>query len=276
MTRTALLGLSLTILVLAASPNGAFAQDGRGMMQRAKEDSTFSWESLSSDGVEIYYLKDSFAERHRAVLLRSVPVAVREALDCLGEPGYDRIIRVFYLRSREEMERIVGRPYSGFANWSESCVFVVCNAEWRSFEKHEITHVLTMELWGEANPSSGWMIEGIPVYCDGWCREYSVDEMAYHFLSKEDLPQLSALFDDPRALGEIRGGFYAASIIGFIRDNYGANTLRGLWLEGPESLRELTGVDASKLFMLWKKYLESTVDRDIDVDIDTVNELGCG
>ena len=82
------------------------------------------------------------------------------------------------------------------------------------------------------------MIEGIAVYSDGWCREYTIDEIAFRFLSDGQLPPLQELFDDYGTLGEIRGGMYAASVIGFIRDTYGADALRKVWRDGHEVWRQ--------------------------------------
>jgi hypothetical protein len=264
------------VLLLVMAPNKISAQDESDLAKKALEDTTFTWKSLGSEEVQIYYQAGSFAEKHRAMLLRSASTAFQEALNCLGEPDCDRSIRVFYLDSRDEMNRIVGRPYSGFANWSASSVFVVFTPEWRSFETHEITHVLTMELWGTPHAASRWMIEGISVHCDGWCREYAVDEIAFYFLSRGELPPLKECFDSFASLGEIRGGFYAASVIGFIRRAYGAEALRELWVRGHGSIPEVLGVDAGKIEVMWKDYLKSNVREGVQIDLEAIKEFGCG
>lgn len=276
MKKRVLLRCSITAWLLIVTATRISAQTDVDFARRALEDSTFTWRTLGRDGVAIYYQAGSFADRHRAMLLRSVSTAVGEALECLGEEEYERLIRVFYIESREEMNRIVGQPVSGFADWTASSVFIVLNPEWRSFEKHEITHVLTMELWGRPSSSSRWMIEGVAVFCDGWCREYNVDEIAYHLLSHGQLPPLENLFEDFASLGEIRGGFYAASVIGFIRQTYGADALRRLWLNGHDKLTEMLGADVNEVEALWRDHLESTVDKDTHVDLKAILDLGCG
>jgi hypothetical protein len=266
--------LAISFLVISSWWGSAYGQ--ADLVTRALEDSSFTWRSSESEGVRIYYQPASFAERHRAMLLRSASGALREALECLDEPKYERPLQVFYVNSRQEMERLVGRAVTGFANWDESGVFVVFNPEWRSFEKHEITHVLTMELWGAPDPGSRWMVEGLPIYCDGWCREYSVDEIAFKLLSSGELPPLEQFFDDFAKLGEIRAGFYAASVIGFIRLTYGAEALRALWLNGHGDLEESIGVDADRLETSWKRYLKSAVDTNVEVNLESIKRLGCG
>ena len=226
--------------------------------------------------MRIYYQLGSFAEKHRAMLLRSAITAVDEDLEFLGESAYEGLLNLFYVESREEIARIVGRPVSGFSNWTASGVFVVLDSEWRSFEKHEITHVFTMTMWGAPDISSRWMIEGVAISSDGWCREYSVDEIAFHLLSHGKFPPLKQFFNDFAKLGEIRGGIYAASVIGFIRHTYGAEALRKLWIDGSGNLTESLGSDVGQIEILWREYLELTVKEDVPIDLETIEDSGCG
>lgn len=265
--------LGVLLIVLATN---ALGQTTDNFVRKALNDSTFTWMSSSSDGIRIFYQKGSFAEKHRMMLLRSIKTTVDEVLEFLEEPAYEQVLNVFYLASRDEMERIVGRSYSGFSNWTANGIFLVLNPEWRSFEKHEFAHVVTMGVWGAPDITSRWMIEGIAICCDGWCREYTVDEVAYYLLSNNQLPPLQELFDSFANLGEIRAGFYAASFICFIHHTFGAQKLRYLWLNGTVSLKELLGEDLNQLENSWKLYLEQNVRKDIQVDLDTINKLGCG
>ena len=252
------------------------AQEYTGLVQRALDDTSFHWSSAETEGIKLFYKADSFAERHRMMLLRSAQVSVEEVLESMGEKGYDRVLHVFYVDTRKEMERIVGRPVAGYADWTGSGVFLVFNPDWRSFDKHEITHVLTMSMWGTPDPTSRWMIEGVAIYCDGWCREYSVDEIAWYLLSRDQLPPLQELFENFAELGEIRAGFYAASVIGFIRNTYGVMALRNLWMNGSVDLAGSLGSTINEVENSWKKYLKERVGDDGQIDMERIEELGCG
>jgi hypothetical protein len=263
----------LLILILAAT--GSVAQESDDYVKKALEDSTFAWRSIASGGITIYYRKGSFADEHRMMILRSVSAALDEDLELLGETEYDAPLNVFYLDSRQEMERIIGRPYAGFSNWGANGVFLVLNPEWRSFEKHEIAHMVTMGMWGPPHETSRWMIEGVAVFCDGWCRDYTVDEVAMSLLSGSQLPPLQELFEDYSALGEIRAGFYAASVIGFIYHTYGPQALRRLWDHGCGDMKGVLGDDVGDIENAWKDYLKQTVKTDPHVDLDVINKKGC-
>jgi hypothetical protein len=261
----------ILIIITAVPSNGQ-----ENFVQTALNDTSFDWKSVESEGVRIHYQEGSFAEKHRMMLLRSVQSAIEEILDLLDESPYDRTIQVFYLNSREEMAKIIGRTYAGFTDWSSGGIFLVFNPEWRSFEKHELMHLFTMGNWGTPDVTSRWMIEGISVFSDGWCREYSVDEVAYFFLSKDELPSLEVLFENFTSLGEIKGGFYAASVIGFIKQKYGSAALRNLWINGSTNFENLLGDDMNRLETEWKNYLRLKIKKEIKIDLDTINSHGCG
>jgi hypothetical protein len=265
--------LALLLLVFATKVGGQPPDD---FVQKALNDSSFTWLSYTSNRIKIFYQEGSFAQKHRMMLVSSMKTTVDEVLRLLDEPRYDRILNVFYLDSRDQMKRIVGSTYAGFSDWGGNAIFLVLNPEWRSFEKHEFTHVITMGVWGPPDETSRWMIEGIAVYSDGWCRENSVDEIASYLLSENRLPTLHQLFDDYASLGEIRAGFSAASFIGFIHRTYGMSMVHRLWAEGVKNLGEVLGSETNQIESAWKLYLKRNAKKDVHVDLDTINNLGCG
>lgn len=268
------MAVSGLLVVLPAA--GPIAQQSGTLVGGALSDSSFAWRSSEIDAVRIYYLPDSHAERHRMTLIRSVTKTIEETSELFESPPYERTLHVFYVESREEMNRLVGMPATGYADWSGSGIFLVVNPDWRSFEKHEFAHILTMGGWGRPAPDSRWMIEGIAIYADGWCRQYRTDEIAYHFLAAGDLPPLREFTQDHAALGEIRAGFYAGSVIGFIHATYGTEALRDLWTNGGESFTATAGVGLDGVEEQWKSYLKTKVGGGAEVDVEAIDDQGCG
>jgi len=268
--------LSSSVAIFFILVTTAITQPVESFVQRAIQDTSFHWRSVSSDRIRVFYQENSFAERHRMMLFRSARTAVDEVLTNLNETSNGRILNIFYLESRDEMARIVGHTYSGFADWTGNGIFLVLNSEWRSFEKHEFAHIVTMGGWGSPHPTSQWMIEGIAIYCDGWCRLYTVDEIALHFLINGQLPTPQELVTDFRSLGEIRAGISAASFIGFIHHSYGIPKVRQLWLNGVEDLEEQLDDDLEKIKNSWILYLQNKMRNNTDVDMNGIQERGCG
>jgi hypothetical protein len=209
------------------------------------------------------------------MLLRSVEKSVDEVLQTLNEPASGRSLNVFYVESREEMNQMIGRPVTGFAAWGANAIFLVVNPEWRSFEKHEFAHIVTMGRWGYPAESSRWMIEGIAVFCDEFCRQYTVDDVAFQLLTENQLPPLNELFENYSALGEIKAGFYAGSFIGFVSEKYGVETVRKLWQSGSEKIGDLLDAELEHIEKMWKDQLTKRAGN-IEVDLKTVSKLGCG
>ena len=249
---------------------------GQDLARQALDDTYFDWRSLENSDARIYYKAGSFAERHRDMLLGAVTHAIESDLEFLGETVYDPVLNVFFVDDRAEMERIVGSPFTGLANWGADAIFLVFAPDWRSFEKHEFAHIVTMGMWGSPHEDSRWMIEGIAIAADGWCREYSIDEIAFHYLQAGELPPLPELPAGIRELGEIRGGVYAASVIAFIRDTHGPAAVRKLWTNGSAVLSDTLGVTFDTIEDSWKEYLEREVGDGIHVDMKSIDDNGCG
>jgi len=120
------------------------------------------------------------------------------------------------------------------------------------------------------------MIEGICITADGWCREYTIDQVAYCFPPGGQRPPLEEHSETLAELGEIRGGMYAASVIGFIREEFGADAVRSLGTEGSTILSDTMGLSFDRIEVMWKEYLGREVDGGIQVDIVSIDVSGCG
>lgn len=168
-------GTVLIILDLAFTAALALGQDRVSLTEQVLTHPDFIWQSVTDGSVRLHYQADTFAERHRIMLLRSAEAAIDQGLAFLGRSGYERELNVFYVDSRQQMEQMVGSPVTGYSDWTGSGVFLVCNPEWRSFDTHEIAHVLSIGQWGWPTQNSRWIIEGLPIAIDGWCQEIDID-----------------------------------------------------------------------------------------------------
>lgn len=271
--KLAFISIYLAVLMLSASLNG---QESTDFLQRALHHPDFKWIRLSNENINMYYTEGSFAEKHRVMLLGSLESSIMDASDMLETDGCPDSVNVFYVESREQMEEVIGMPYAGFTNWSTSSMFLVLNSDWRSFERHEFAHLVTMKCWGRPHPSSGWMVEGIPVYCDGWCGEYSVNQVAYYLMKENTLPTLDNLFINYRDMGEIPAGFSSASLAGFIAEEFGAVKLRRLWEEGSDKIEEILEIDLRLIEKGWRDYIKSDAGGKPAVDYQEIIRNGCG
>jgi hypothetical protein len=268
--------LVIAIAFTATCPRPARGEVEAGLARAVLEDGRFSWNSQCEGSVCLHCKRGSFAERHRAVLLRSAEVARSRALEFLAVPSYERRLDVFYVDSREEMEQLVGSPVNGLADWSSCAAYLVCTPDWRSFDQHEIAHVLSVDLWGYPKKPSRWLLEGVAVYVDGWCREYSVDDVALYLARADSLPSLDQLSTGYEGLGEVRAGIAAASLVGYIRSEFGVDALRELWARGVGDVDEVLGVSGTELESEWMRHVLEHEDGGVEVDWQTIEDSGCG
>lgn len=268
--------ITALIVVVMFTFIGAAAQDNVEWVRGTLKNPNFKWTSRSNDRVCLYAKENSFASKHGKMLLRSATDAIDDALAFVGRSDYENPLTVFYVDTREEMKELVGHPVTGYAVWSEDCVFLVCSSEWRSFDTHEIAHVVSINTWEFPNEASRWMLEGVPILVDGWCAEYTVDEIVMHLLKEDELPGIDVLMSDFRNLGEVRAGVCAASVIDYIRDTYGVAAVKTMWTEGPDAFTRLLDVTIEDLESGWRKRIKNAAERDVDVDWEMIGEKGCG
>ena len=164
-----------------------------GLARQALANPSFTWLTVEGGSIRMHYQPGSFAAKHRAALLRSAIVSLKEALHFIEAVEYRGPIHLFYVQSREEMEQLVGRGTTGSTEWESNSIFLVCNPEWPSFDQHEIVHAVTLNIWGLPAEPVLWIREGLAVYIDGHCGGYTVDEIAHYFLQHDQLPSLDTL-----------------------------------------------------------------------------------
>jgi hypothetical protein len=268
--------MTLLVLVHLVSAGLGAGQESVSLTQQVLAHPGFSWQSLHDGAVRLHYQPATFAERHRIMLLRSANAAVARGIDFLGLSGYERQLNVFYVDNRQQMEQLVGRPVSGYSDWTGSGVFLVCNPDWRSFDAHEIAHVLSIGQWGWPSQSSRWMIEGLPTAIDGWCQEFDIDTMARYLSETGVWPGLEIFSTEYTELGEVRAGILAASLIRYLRGEYGPEAIRSLWLNGPAEFASSLGMDLDRIEEDWKSHLDQIPDSMVNTDWDEIDAHGCG
>jgi hypothetical protein len=266
----------LVVATLILSAAAARAQETESVVDRALADPNFTWRSFAADGVRLYYQPGSFAERHRIMLLRSAHGAMARGRAFLELEADERELRVIYLDDRAQMERAIGEPYAGLADTEGYGVFLVCNPDWRSFDTHEITHILSLGRWGSPGESSAWMIEGLPIAVDGWCQTADIDRIASYLMAAGRWPGLSAFTANASALGEVPGGIFAASLLRYLRGQYGAATIEEIWRTGLTAALQARKIDPARVEAEWLDSLKDPADPLTDAEWQKMDADGCG
>jgi hypothetical protein len=264
------------IVVLLLSAGSARAQTTESLIDRAIANRDFTWQSVAADGVRVYYQPGSFAERHRVMLLRSAKAAMDTGLEFLGGKRDARELRVIYVDSRAQMETLIGRPYTGLAVRDGHGVLLVCNPEWRSFDTHEIAHILTYGRWGDPIEASAWMLEGLPNAVDGLCQTSDMDRIAAYLLAADRWPGLSEFTKNAASLGEIPVAAFGASFLRYLRGKYGTAILEECWRSGLSAALAKRNIAPKQVEKDWLDTLRDRDDPLTDAEWKKIDTDGCG
>jgi hypothetical protein len=273
-------GLALCAALLTCSPARSagidWSEAPTGLEQQALADTHFVWRTFRGEAVRVHYMPDSFAARHVVALTRSADAAVRRAREIVGVEHYDRPVDTFFFNTRDELVAFLGVPATGYADWRSSSVFLVCNPTWRAFDTHEITHVLSLNLWGEPLEPVWWIREGLSVYADGRCRDHAVRALAAEYLRRGELPHARDLIHHFQQVGELPGYLGSGSFVGFLYETYGRDAVKQVWQKGGDAIEEVLKTRLDVLDARWRESLRGAGESIPPEEWKTVLDRGCG
>jgi hypothetical protein len=187
---------------------------------------------------------------------------------------YQEHLHLFYVDSREDMENLTGSPVTGFSYYSDRAVVTVFNDRWRAFERHELTHTVTLGTW--TSPAGPAVVEGLATYVDGSCGGYENGRIARTILDRGSMIPLEELVGDFRRQNELIAYLQAASTMEFMVHRLGPEAVALLWDQGlqvsPALLQTSTDVFQDAL----EVWLTSTYDPVPASAWEFIRAGGCG
>jgi hypothetical protein len=247
-----------------------------GLARQAMDHPGVTWRELDGEAVRVHYQPGTFGARHVAALTRSADGALKTAVALVDSGPYEHPLNVFLLTSRDQMIDLLGIRATGFADWRSNSVFLVVRDDWRAFDLHEITHVVSMSKWGEPAEPVWWIREGLAVYADGRCRDHSVDEVAAGYLSRGQLPRAADLIDRFREQGEMRGYLSSGSLVGYLVETFGMRKVEAVWKQGGDTIETVLGTKLDDIDRGWRAKLRAVQAPIAPEEWARVDSLGCG
>ncbi|UCC74135.1 MAG: hypothetical protein JSV86_06130 [Gemmatimonadota bacterium] len=266
-------------VVVALALIAACASEESGPSNRARqilEDSRYNWVSLEAAGARIHYAEGSYADGEREVLADRVESARRAILEGLGLCDYPETIDVFYVDAREDMRQLTGSPVTGFAFIEGQAVVLVFNEDWRAFERHELTHVISRNAWGEPGEPSAATLEGFAVYMDGDCGGYEVGRVARTLLEMDLMLDRESLLGAFRAQDDLIAYLQVASLVEYVDGQGIEGVLPRLWSGGLGAAPELLGVSWSEFEGGWSDWMRASYTPIPDPAWERIRAGGCG
>jgi len=206
--------------------------------------------------------------------MASVEASIRAVLSRLDAEDYNRSFELFYVDGRNDMERLTGSPVTGYSYYRDDAVVLVFNDRWRAFERHELTHVVTLRTWGR--PAGASAVEGVATFVDGKCGSYDNARIARTILDRGDLLELQLLVDEFRAQDDLVAYLQASALFEFMHERLGASVLRSLWTEGLGNAPGLLGVTEGEFEQQFRQWLSSDHSPIPDAAWQQIRIDGCG
>lgn len=236
----------------------------------------FTWIERSSPPFQVHFLTGSYPANHQDSLLSRLESAHGHAFELIGLPRDTTPLQVFYLETRLQMETLLGRRATGFAEPATGTVLLMTNPDWRAFERHEVMHVVAERNWGPADPESDWLREGLAQFADGNCGRWRNEQVANGLAAEHGWVSLDSLFHDFRALPDIKAYLESASLAGYIHRTYGVDGLRAMWQGGARQFQRVTGRSLQQLEREWQQAMAAISARPGPDESATIRKRGCG
>ncbi len=266
--------LPLLLVVAACNARSEVAAPDQQEVRRILADDRFDWITIETRNTRIHFPLGSYAEARQQLLPGRAEGSRRAVLTRLAVPEYPQPLHLFYVDSRQDMEKLTGSPVTGFSYYDEHAIVTVFNDGWRAFERHELAHVVTLGTW--TPPAGPAVVEGLATYVDGRCGGYENGRIARTILDQGLLIPMEALVGDFRRQNDLIAYLQAASIIEFMVYRLGPGAVAALWDQGLRASPVHLQISADLFLEDFESWLTSTFD---PVPIDTweaIRATGCG
>ena len=246
----------------------------RPQVQRLLSDHRYEWITLAADSLKIHFPVASYADANRSTLRERVEASMRAVLDRLSETDYRTTLDLFYVDSRDDMANLTGYSVTGYTYFKESAVVVVFNAGWRSLERHEMAHAVTLGTWPE--PHGIAVVEGVATFVDGECGGYDNGRVLRTILERGELIPLEVLEGDFRRQNDLIAYLEAAGVVEFMVSKVGPGVVRQLWNGGIGSSPTLLDTPIDKFRADFRDWLTSAYDPIPGASWKAIRVGGCG
>jgi len=243
-------------------------------VQRLLGDERYEWVTIETLNTRIHLPVGSYAQANRDVLPERAEESRAAVLRLLRESEYTNTMELFYVDSRQDMENLTGSPATGFAYYRDAAVVLVFNESWRAFERHELTHVVTLGTW--QTPAGPAVVEGLATYVDGDCGGYEHGRITRTMLDMGALLQLETLGGDFRRQDDLVAYLQAASTMEFMVQRLGPDVMHLLWIRGLRAAPGLLETSVGDFESQFENWLSSTYDPLPAGAWDAIRNGGCG
>lgn len=269
-------GASLLFLLVFAgcNPYPEVSAPDQKEVRRILEDHRFDWVTIETANTRIHFPSGSYAETRRSHLPARAEESRRTVLSRLSVTEYPELLHLFYVDSRQDMEKLTGSPVTGFSYYDDQAIVAVFNDGWRAFERHELTHTVTLSSW--TPPAGPAVVEGLATYVDGLCGGYENGRVLRTILDLGLLIPMQRLVRSFRQQDDLIAYLQAAGIIEFMVQRQGSGAVALLWDRGLRASPALLRTSHDAFLEEFEHWLTSTYDPVPTGAWEPIRANGCG
>ena len=203
--------------------------------------------------------------------------AIARGAKMLGVAGYDRPLDAFLVADRAEIRALSGQTGASTADALGSTVLLGGYGGMPGVTRHEIMHVLSINIWGVPPEPAAWVREGIATYAAGDCRGYGFHQLAANFAASGQLLPLRTLLDEFYKHDDLVTYLESASVFQYIYETKGLAYARDVWHSGLEAVLKRNGATLDAFEAEWRAYIANPSLHPELVDWNRIrNGNGCG
>jgi hypothetical protein len=220
------------------------------------------WQSVDTEHFRLYTEPGTYAARHLRDVGERAERAWRDDLALIGEHAYQPRINIFYFESKARMDSIFNMRGEGLTYPEAQLVMLVMSpTDSIPGDRHEIMHVISMNLWGWNAEQDVWQREGLANVASMPEWPYTIDAMAAQARRDGDQRTVADLtgpkFFDGERIDHFRAYMLASSFVEFLLLAGGVDKFRELWQQGLGATHAIYGYDLSELARQWEATLRT-------------------
>jgi hypothetical protein len=233
----------------------------------------FVWDSVRTSSFTLYVTRGSYAAERASQYRGEVEDGIAHALTTLGEPVYPGHLQMFVMGSREDVAVVTGIGWNGWSDPAGNNAAVVARPECRPVFRHEIMHVVSLNLWGnplgpDKDPyppkdsalmeQGGWLREGIAAAAEDLYVTYSYRGMAAQWLAEGTIFSLDTLVNRFYGVDDLAAYLQSGSLVNYLLEHYGKERFRVVWRAGHTALERAYGKTPAEIESEWHAWLRAT------------------
>lgn len=220
----------------------------------------YRWETRAAPWGRLHVsLRSTGGGRPDASAIEAASQAISHALGTgaalLGTDRYDRPLDAFLVDGRADLDALTGRTDGSSADALGTTIILARFGSLPTVTRHEVMHVLSLNLWGVPAEPAAWAREGIATYAGGSCAGYPLHQVAASLVERGEMVSMRALLDDFLRQDDVVAYLASGSLFQFIAERRGHDVARDVWRRGLEPALHARGETLESLEAEWLTFL---------------------